>query len=566
MKLSDAKPSLASLDALLAALTQNQASVCLIEGAADSKTLERPVLSQNQLVIPEDYLMQGVLQSQRSTIQFAMLSHAAAHLLFSKAARAINGLKPMGIAVVSAIEDARVERLMIQHWPGTASWFKTALACQTEELGQNFSALIHRLSRALIDTSYADEHYWVLKARRLFEQQCNEEGLADYDGFRKIASILANDLGQMRVQFNAQQYLVPERYRDDNAYLWDFKKAELNAQIVPNFINNAQTETSKNESKDDKSEQFNNSAADLIFSYPEWDYKSEILKKNWVELKETRHLSWPGYLNHRYQHQTQGEGLQQALVCFRANAKMSVSKTRLLRAQYEGDNLDLNAALDFQLSRRLGLSDEPKCFLRAAIVKKPATILLLLDLSESTNDTIAKQKNTSILDLEKAAALSFAQAAIQNGDRIAIHGFCSNGRKGARYKRLLEFDQVLTDNVRAGILSLKGEYSTRIGVAIRHASNILQTQQCDLRTLMLVTDGTPSDIDVYHPDYLLEDGKRAVHEARLAKIVCYGLILDKQADRYGKKIFGTNQYRVIDRVERLAHHLESCYQQLAKSY
>ena len=69
-----------------------------------------------------------------------------------------------------------------------------------------------------MDPALADDNHWVNKARDLFEAQPD---LDDAAAFRRLASVLANDLGQMRVRFNPQQHAVPVPYRDDNSYLWD---------------------------------------------------------------------------------------------------------------------------------------------------------------------------------------------------------------------------------------------------------------------------------------------------------------------------------------------------------
>ena len=65
-----------------------------------------------------------------------------------------------------------------------------------------------------MDPALADDNHWVNKARDLFEAQPD---LDDAAAFRRLASVLANDLGQMRVRFNPQQHAVPVPYRDDNS-------------------------------------------------------------------------------------------------------------------------------------------------------------------------------------------------------------------------------------------------------------------------------------------------------------------------------------------------------------
>jgi len=54
------------------------------------------------------------------------------------------------------------------------------------------------MNLALMDADYQDDNYWVNKARSLFEEQADD--LSNYAAFRGVGSILANDLGQMRVR------------------------------------------------------------------------------------------------------------------------------------------------------------------------------------------------------------------------------------------------------------------------------------------------------------------------------------------------------------------------------
>ena len=46
--------------------------------------------------------------------------------------------------------------------------------------------------------------------------------LHDPAASRRVGGLLGNDLGQMRVQFNARTHVVEPAYRDDNLGLWDF--------------------------------------------------------------------------------------------------------------------------------------------------------------------------------------------------------------------------------------------------------------------------------------------------------------------------------------------------------
>ena len=100
----------------------------------------------------------------------AAAAHASAHVAFGSQRRPIGNLTPLQIALVSLIEDARVEHLAIARFPGLRRlWipFHTA----GSEAAVTAECLMARLARALIDDEYRDPHPWVNEARRLSLEQ-----------------------------------------------------------------------------------------------------------------------------------------------------------------------------------------------------------------------------------------------------------------------------------------------------------------------------------------------------------------------------------------------------------
>ena len=178
----------------------------------------RTIITREQLLLSRQALEDAVAPA--SALYRATVAHAVAHLLYSSLQQPARVLKPMSQAVVSAIEDARVERLLARRYPGVSDWFLEHLAPVPEAGNFSFEALMARMDRAIADPGYADDNHWVNKARRLFEETQCHRGLGDAPAFRAVASILANDLGQMRVRFDPQHHVVPAPYRDDHSILW----------------------------------------------------------------------------------------------------------------------------------------------------------------------------------------------------------------------------------------------------------------------------------------------------------------------------------------------------------
>lgn len=547
-RVADAVPSLALL---VAGMTGRcpEVQVCQ-SGAADAVPL-RPVLTSTHLLLPGD---DGV---DSYGVWRAAAAHAAAHLRFSAPHRPVTTLKPLSIAVVSAIEDARVERLLVRDFPGVRRWFLEHLAPRPAVGDLSFAALLARMDRVLADPLCSDDNYWVNKARALFEAAAQED-LHDYHAFRAIASTLANDLGQMRVRFEPQHYTVPARYRDDNSYLWDHgdvqtppeKALTLRAQTVAARARQQEAVESHDGLPAGEPE-----LETGRFSYPEWDRRTERLRTDWCTVIEKR-PAWQGMAT--LPPNAKGS-LKPASLALRRVRRLS--RTRRLRRQWEGDDLDLNAAIEVLVDCRLRLRPEPRLFMRPGSDPLASSILVLLDLSESTNDRRGVSGH-SLLELEKQAALSLAASVTPGGDRVAIHGFSSNTRAEVYYYRLLDFGEPLSMAQSAMIRSVEARFSTRMGAALRHAAALLQQEASAQRAILVVTDGAPSDVDVSEPRYLVEDARMAVLDARRAGVRTFCVAVDAAADQYVKRIFGWRDYAIADDSRSLPAQLQRAFARL----
>ena len=513
----------------------------------------RPVLATERLLLPHRF-------SEKSIDAFAVgraaAAHAVAHLRYSAPARPIGTLKPMSLAVISALEDARVERLLIQQLPGVRHWFNSAIhaGMQGDEL--NFAGLISRLDRALADPQHIDGHFWVEKARELFEAQATID-LHDYDAFRRIASVLANDLGQLRVPFRAQQYIVPAPYRDDNSYLWQLPDPP-NPPLPVSFTSAAPQQDNNDSSSSPPQETSAGPEIELArYCYPEWDERAGIQRDEWTLVREKR-PAWR--------------------IAAMPAADSSFASTRLIlriprragrtqwRRAFEGEHLDLNAAIDTVVALRARHSPDARLFRAASTQPAASSVLVLLDLSESTNDRVSPG-GPSLLALERAASLMLAHAVggDKSADRLAIHGFHSDGRKQVSYYRLLDFGQAMDAHAEAMVAQAPARYSTRMGSALRHASRCLALENAERRALLLVTDGAPSDVDVHLPGYLVEDARAAVFAARRAGLRVHALAVDPSADNYVHRIFGARGYDIVDRPATLTMRLRDAYMRMCSS-
>ena len=106
------------------------------------------------------------------------------------------------------------------------------------------------------------------------------------------------------------------------------------------------------------------------------------------------------------------------------------------------------------------------------------------------------------------------------------------------------------------INEVQGRYSTRMGAALRHATTLLQHEPPAQRAILLVTDGAPSDIDVHEPQYLTEDARAAVLEARNAGVQTHCIAVDAGDDSYVRRIFGWRNFSMVQDAQSLPAQLQ----------
>lgn len=474
----------------------------------------------------------------------ASVAHAAAHLLHSPMRQPVAKLKPMGIAVASALEDARAEWLMIRRYPGLQPLLRRRahLACAAP-LGPDgsFPNLIARLNHALLDPLYRDDNHWVGKGRQLFHDSI--DALANADHFRKLALLLANDLGQMRVRMNLQGYTVPQDHGDDNSCLWDFTRTAESE--TPVFIPPPGTRVTQGQQNPLHPQA--EPPPPSLHSYPEFDHRQKRHREHWTTVIEHR-------MAHPSPQPTPGPARLLA-------PNRCVDHGLRLRRQWEGDDIDIDAATEWMLARRIGAPLDPRIHRSAGHRPPQLSLLLLLDLSASANQHIG-DADRSILELTCEAALALVRTAHANRDRIAVHGFSSNTRHQVDYLRLHEFGDSGFTALAQRLSRLQARHSTRLGAALRHATACLQAEVHPSRHIVLLSDGECSDIDVFDPTYLREDAMIATHKAKLLGIRVTALAISPNPKTDLNRILGWGRFRTVMRPNALSRNLQELYEQL----
>ncbi|WP_298256769.1 nitric oxide reductase activation protein NorD [Bradyrhizobium sp.] len=498
-------------------------------------------------------------------LYLAASAHAGAHLVHSSVRFPVGRLKPLQLALVSLIEDARVETLALRDMPGLRRlWLPFHTAAPSSQA--TVAALMMRLSRALIDPGYEDPDAWVAKGRVSFAaaaDRCSDPAIS-----REIGGLLGNDIGQMRLQFNAKSYVVEPVYRDDNLALWDFgdqpdeptEEIELPVDSVRLERREETGAALDDTARPDQTMRARARSVNLldgfpVATYPEWDYAARIERPDWTTILEADAAASaaPDMMS------LDDDAARRATTVTR---DASIGRRVRYKGQRDGDSLDIDAAIALTIERRVGRAAEPRVYLRDAPGPRDLAILLLLDLSQSTADR--DRQGRSVLDVERKAAAIMTAAVEAAGDAIAVHGFSSDGREHVRYLHIKSFEERMDAVARSRLASLASSHSTRLGSALRHAGSYLAMQRAFRKALLVLTDGEPSDVDVSDPHYLAEDARRAVQQLRRGGIDTFAFGIGGGPLSQLDRIFGERRALRVSRIEVLPRRLVQLYGELKK--
>ncbi len=551
----------------------------------------RPFIEHRVLHLPDaldDYGDVAGLEVYRATA-----AHMAAHMVYSTAPISAEGLSPAQMFFIGLIEDARVEYKAIREFPGLKKLWRLLMEVPGEEAPEHPTMpILEQFSLMLLDdTAISDDaelNVFAQKFHDEIEQQQDDNNFCWHLGLEVFNLFSARkEVPSLRI---LERIDIP--YRDDNRYVWEFE--EFSWDVQEEYVPASQRQVRKQVSViemanevdcelagDDAQEIWTCSTNmrpyedDLTdgqvsfndmwgkepvsdpFHYQEWDYQIQLHRPDWATIYERR----PS--------RGDPQDIYDIITEYRPVAHrirqiidlLTPEGVQRVRNMEDGDEVDINAAIDAMIAIRMGEQPNTRITMRNVLKSRDLSVVLLLDLSESTNEKMQGSDKT-VLQLTREAATLVSTAIEGIGDPFAVHGFASDGRHDVQYHRFKDFNQHFDDDAKSHLAGMKGGLSTRMGAALRHAGHHLLKQQEKRKLILLVTDGEPADIDERDPQHLRHDTKKAVEELYSTGVLTYCLTLDPNADDYVKRIFGQNNYTIIDNVDRLPEQLPTLFASL----
>jgi len=330
------------------------------------------------------------------------------------------------------------------------------------------------------------------------------------------------------------------------------------------------------------------------YYYDEWDFRASDYKPRWCRIVEY----------------TVAEGTlayyEQTLARYAALANQTRRQFEMLRPELfrkikrllDGEELDMDAVVDYLVEREAGASPPGKVYWRRNKVERDVAVAFLLDMSASTDEEIVKHTRRftqddfdddprryfawwmsrraqelmtppkRIIDVEKESIVLLIRALETIGDTYGIYGFSGYGRENVEFYIIKELWEPLTEQVKRRIDRIAPVRSTRMGPAIRHATHKLEQVEAKVRILFLISDGRPQDHgygrDRTEKEYAIHDTHMALLEAKRKGIVPFCLTVDRYGHDYLKQMCQDVGYAVVPDVESLPSRITQLYRELTR--
>ena len=544
----------------------------------------RPYVEDRIMYVPDaldDVVGVAGLEVYRATV-----AHMASHMMYTSKSMSAEQLSPAQMFFIGLLEDARVEYKAVQEFPGLKKLWRSLMLLEHDEPSEhNTMDILEGFALQLLDSEVKGGDEQLNKFAEKFHSKIEEN--QDDNHFSWLMGVELYNIFEGRKEIPSLRILERYRidYRDDNRIIWHYEdinwdlgieymaasKAQVRYEVSPlmmahevdcelagddaqevwickdlmRFYEDDLTDTARS-----FNEEWGKEPISDPFHYHEWDYQIQLHRPDWATVYERRATKGnPEDIDAiLLEHKPIAHRIRQIIDL------LSPAGVQRKRGLEDGDEVDLNAAIDAMIAIRMGDQPSPRITMRNVLNTRDLSVVVLLDLSESTNEMVGDSDKT-ILQLTREAATLVSTAIEGIGDPFALHGFASDGRHDVQYFRFKDFNQHFDDEARSRLAGMKGGLSTRMGAALRHAGTHLHKQQEKRKLILLVTDGEPADIDETDPQHLRFDTKKAVEELYSTGVLTYCLTLDPQADSYVKRIFGENNYTVIENVERLPEQL-----------
>lgn len=290
-----------------------------------------------------------------------------------------------------------------------------------------------------------------------------------------------------------------------------------------------------------------------FLTYDEWNYKDRTYKEDFCKV----YPKTPSISDGTFYKKTLNDN-RSTLMGLRKMLTTVNNKYQQQRRQPQGEELDIDAVTDLFVDVHSGHTPSEKIYLSKRKKEKDLSILLLLDISLSSDGYAAGNR---VIDVEKQVSILFGEILNEFNIDFSIDCFYSKTRNHSSYLTLKGFDENW-DTAKHKVGGIEPSGYTRIGAALRHSGALLDKRDTKNKWVILISDGKPNDYDKYEGKYGINDVKQALRELNERQINSYALAIEAQAKYYLPQMFGQNHYQILTNPVELLQSLVKLYERI----
>lgn len=289
--------------------------------------------------------------------------------------------------------------------------------------------------------------------------------------------------------------------------------------------------------------------------YPEWHAKSNKYLNNYCQLFED-----PIHLETQINDNKKNLILKHASNIETWKRKIQSLNNQFLwvRRQKDGEEIDYDSYVRDVPALLNRKNIEARWYESKKKSLQESTIFILFDQSMSSDSWVANQRVLDVI-IEAIGLCGILFEDVFND--VCIAGTWSETRKNCFLQNYKSSKQTWEQFFQTQHLIEPTGY-TRLGPAIRHATDKLTKAATEKKLLLLITDGKPTDLDGYEGNHGIQDIRQACLEATSRGILPYALTIDSQAKQYFPRMF--QHYQMLHDPQKLAEAIYTVLLQLIK--
>ena len=327
------------------------------------------------------------------------------------------------------------------------------------------------------------------------------------------------------------------------------------------------------------------------YVYDEWDFRANDYRPRWCIVQEKQVVTGETQFFTETL-KTHANLMDQIRRQFEAVKPETLRRVRHLA---EGEDVDMDDAVQALIDLRSGVTPNEEIYWRRNKTERDVGVVFLLDMSASTAEAVEEAKRDAewdvpsdpaayaawlrtrrgdagrrhykrIIDVEKESMVLLMTALDLIGDRFGVYGFSGFGRENVEFYIVKDVDEPLSETVKGRLDKVSPLHATRMGPAIRHATQKLEKVQAKTKFLFVISDGRPQDRgysrEGVEKEYAVQDTRMALLEARGKDITPFCLTVDRQGHDYLRTMAGDMGYEVLPDVMDLPRRLPQLYRRI----